>query len=558
MTHIAPRNALGFSLATILVGAPLSCGVDGSPPGADGSSSAGGTSNASEGSNPDGSAGESEGGDSSGVPDGPWLPGIASTLHPGLPNGEPVACEWDWFIGHLFFQRNDAQPDAHSPRRMYSASCDTDTSTPRLFTSLTIGSKVDSGLGGVSGVITVSTLDPATGAVVVDETHHFPECRSMHGIATASDCGTVAALCRISNTANDADHDAVATGPDPEWMTNENICGNEDKMNDHMWLYEWPDGDLSQDPVKVIVHKSIGSWEYGSNYLRYAEADDSYGIALKTTVGEKDVGSGCHEADTFLILNREDYQYAPENERGWVWACATGHTIHNRPAYDPTTNKYAMLCSTDWNDQETQGLNEIAFRLEDGPKNVVHYATGGSIRIKGGAGPLVPREGGGFLGLLVGEPTMTEDPEYTSPTQIGLVTLDATGEQEGEIRWYPNDGIGFYGWPQLGPLGNGRYLLAWGEGYQAGTADNNGDRNAALVLPQTFWMMEIDEGGNPLTSQTEVSEAGWGETNEMIPLGAGRVAWSFIPDDRKDLATGTYPHCNQDLVHYVYTSSTQP
>ncbi|MEM6291005.1 MAG: hypothetical protein AAGA54_07050 [Myxococcota bacterium] len=501
---------------------------------------------------------DSAGDDTDGEPSDPWLPGIQSTLHPDLPGGAPVACEWDWFIGHLFFQRNDAQPDAHSPRRMYSASCDTHTDAPRLYTSLTVGAKVDSGLGGVSGVITVGTLNAQTGAVEVNETYHFPECRSMHGIAASSDCGTVAALCRTANTSTGEDHDAVANGPDPAWMTNENVCGNEDKMNDHMWLYEWPDGDLSAEPIKVIVHKSIGSWEYGSNYLRYAESQDTYGIAVKATVGEKDVGSGCHEADTFLVLDRADYRFFPESERGWVWACATGHTIHNRPAFDPATGKYAMLCSTDWNDEGEADRNEIAFRLEDAPKDVVHYATGGSIRIKGGAGPLVPRDTGGFLGLIVGDPTMTPDPDYASPTQIGLVGFDAEGDPTGEIRWFDNEGQGFHGWPQLGPLGGDRYLLAWGEGYQAGSAESNGERNAALVLPQTFWMMEIDGDGNALTAPAEVTEAGWGETNEMVSLGDGRVAWSFVPNDRRDPETGTYPSCNQDLVHYVYTSASMP
>ena len=32
-----------------------------------------------------------------------------------------------------------------------------------------------------------------------------------------------------------------------------------------MWLYEWTNGDIQSEPRKYIVHKSIGSWEYGNN-----------------------------------------------------------------------------------------------------------------------------------------------------------------------------------------------------------------------------------------------------------------------------------------------------
>ena len=73
-----------------------------------------------------------------------------------------------------------------------------------------------------------------------------------------------------------------------------------------MWLYEWENGDLSAPPKKIIVHKSIGSWEYGQNYLRYAESDNTYGIALKTTVGND---LDCHELDSYMILKRFDWEF---------------------------------------------------------------------------------------------------------------------------------------------------------------------------------------------------------------------------------------------------------
>lgn len=503
---------------------------------------------------------------------GLWTPGITATAQTSLPDDEPLACEWDWTIGQLALYPN--YDEGHMPRRMYMASCGTDTPNPTVFTSYTVGTKVDAGYTGTSGAITASAFNPQTGALEVQETHHFPECRSMHGVATRSDCGLVAALCRIPNTATGADYDAVDTFTGSDWMTNENTCNG--KMNDHMWLYEWPDGDLTKVPTKIIVHKSIGSWEYGSNYLRYGEVPgseaafipmDSYGISLKATVGPE---GGCHEADSFTILNRATYEFS--NTRGWQWACAHGHTIHNRVAYDPPVEfdprsrkqgTYAVLCSTDWNDDGIADEAELAFRLDDGQKDVIQHLprmTNNANYIKGAAGPIIARDGGGFLGIFVGEPPPGgAGYDDTTPVQLGLVSYDASGARLGGVVWVASDPVAYYSWPQLASLGDDRYLLAWGEGYHAGTKTSDVDRNLQLRVPSTYWMMEIDGDGNKLTSPQEVTNAGWGERNEMVSLGDGRVAWSFVPDDRLMPGATVGPDCNQDtLMHYVYTSSTQP
>jgi len=480
---------------------------------------------------------------------GPFTPGINSTVQDSLPDGEPVACEWDWTIRLLApFQHNQ---EGHAPRRMYNATCGSDTPNPRMYTSYTVGTKVDAGLTGTSGAITETVFNPATEKMEVGATHHFPECRSMHGVAAGADCGVVAALCRIENTAPGSDHDAVAGSSSADWMTNENLCG--EKMNDHMWLYEWPDGDLSKDPVKVIVHKSIGSWEYGSNYLRFGENDNTYGIALKATVGE---GTDCHEADSYMVLDRSDYSLT---NRGWDWACATGHTVQNRPAYDPSNKKYGMLCSTDWNKAGTPNEVEVAFHREDQPKALIqHLSRYNALWIKGGAGPLIPRDGGGFLGLLVGEPLpLSSTYDDTVPTQIGLVSYDTEGEQVGEVRWIASNPEAFLSWPQLVALGGDRYLVGWGEGYHVGTkGEDNRDRNLSFRIPWSYHAMEISGDGEILTAVAELEDAGWGEMNEMVPLGEGRVAWSYVPEDRRDPTSDEAPPCNQDsLVHYVYTSS---
>ena len=439
---------------------------------------------------------------------------------------------------------------------MYNASCNGDTANPKLFTSYTVGTKVDAGLTGTSGAITVNTFNPETGAVEVESTHHFPECRSMHGIAAGKNCGLVAALCRIENTAQGADYDPIASHTNSAWLTNENVCGNTNKMNDHMWLYEWPDGDLSKTPTKIIVHKSIGSWEYGSDYLRFGENDNSYGIGLKTTVGAE---TDCHEADSYMILDRNNYSFM---KRGWHWACATGHTIQNRPAFDETSKQYAMLCSTDWNAENTPDEVELAFRMETGKKQVIqHLSRNGPLWIKGGAGPLIPREGGGFIGLFVGESLpLSLSYDDTIPTSIGLLNFDASGAQVGTVQWIAQHETAFYSWPQLAALGGDRYLVGWGEGYHAGSkvGKDEPERNLSLKLPWTYWVMEINGDGKALTSPSEVKNADWGELNEMVSLGDGRVAWTYVPEDRRQEGSIVAPTCNQkSLVHYVYTSANK-
>lgn len=492
---------------------------------------------------------------------GTRTPGVTQTVQSELPNEEPLACEWDWTIRLLApFQHFQ---EGHAPRRMYFASCNTDTDNPVLISSYTIGEKVDAGYNGTSGAITISAFNPETGALEVQGTQHFPECRSMHGVAVSADCSTIAALCRTPVGRTDADHDAISGHPDEDWLTNENHCNNDspDKVNDHMWLYEWDAGDITQEPNKVIVHKSIGSWEFGQNQLRYGEDDNTYGISLKATVGEP---GSCHEADTFLILDRSDYRYVSQRDRGWVWACATGHTIHNRSAYNPTSQKYAMLCSTDWNEENLADMTEVAFHREDLDENVIqHIPRYSALWIKGGAGPIIPRtDAAGFLGIIVGEPPPGgAGYDDATPTQLGLVRFDGEGELQGGVNWLASDDDSYFSWPQLAPLGGDRYLLAWGAGLRVSDELSGPARNVSLRLPWTYWMMEIDAEGNALTGPTEVTDAGWGEVNEMVALGDGRVAWSYVeaPADRRTTSDVSAPNCNQpELVHFVYTSETAP
>lgn len=47
----------------------------------------------------------------------------------------------------------------------------------------------------------------------------------------------------------------------------------------------------------------------------------------------------------------------------------------DRPAYDPPTHEYAMLCSTDWSNEGLSYRVAISFRMEDeGQDTELHYA----------------------------------------------------------------------------------------------------------------------------------------------------------------------------------------
>jgi hypothetical protein len=329
-------------------------------------------------------------------------------------------------------------------------------------------------------------------------------------------------------------------------MTNPVECGD-GKLNDEMWLYEWTDGDLQSTPKRYIVHKSIGSWEYGNNYLVYGENDDSYGIAIKATVGDT---NACHEADAYLVLDRSNYSFA--EQRGWTWACATGHTLFNRPAYNAGSKKYAMMCSTDYNEGEIGGLGAVAFRLEDGPTHEFHYVNVDGIANKGGASVLLPEGNDGFMGLLVGvsEPVKPQGYPELPPTSIGLAHFNASGELVGQVRRVAADENAYLSYPQLVKLAQDRYLLGFGVMHPVNAPDNS--YGSSHRIPYEYWIVEINAQGHFITSPQKLENTGWGEQDQMVNLGHGRAAWAYIPDPALPDPTS----CNSDSLQFtVYHTS---
>ncbi|MEM7183586.1 MAG: hypothetical protein AAF518_21950 [Spirochaetota bacterium] len=468
------------------------------------------------------------------------------TLVQSLPAGKPTCCEHEWTIRYLHYH-----PAAVVPRRMYFASCKTKSKAPKLFASFSLGKnakhpKPDPS----SGAILESRYDEASGKLLpVGKTRHFPECVWMEGIAVSDDCRTIAALCRRKYGDRDYDVNALAKHPNKDWMTQPKCA----KLS--MWMYEWKNGDIHSKPKKILLHKAVDySWEYGNNYLRMG-SDKTYGVAIKSRV--VDPRGQCHEADAFLVMKQGSYDMT---RRGYYWACGTGHTTFNRPAFNPYTQKYAMLCGTDYSETRKSGqFTGFWFRPEGKASKEFGYTNNvGSIRSKGGTAKLLPLADGGFLGVVVGAPgrlrAESKYPKFPG-TAIGLVRFSKRGKVKKKIKWIVKKRNTYLSYPQLTRLGKNRYLLGYGE--MKRIKDGNDTNDESYRVPHTYYVREIDVDGRPLDKTKVVENAGWGEQDEMVSLGKGRVGWAYIPSPA--LQSGnTIPSCNSSSLQLsVYSSEAR-
>lgn len=476
---------------------------------------------------------------------------ITSTPAP-VPNGLATACEDPWTIRLLNYD-----PTPVVPRRMYFASCTPPSGAPRLFVSATLTSATavsasEDAFAGNSGVVLEADLKEGSGLVPNGTVQTFPECREMHGIAAKSDCSVVAVLCRratyaSTSTTNPPTKDMVAAIADQSsraWLT-QPVSADGTKTSDEEWLYEWPTGDITKTPGTYVASKAIGSWEYGSQYLSFGEKDNTYGLSLKSTVFGSN-GNDRHEGDALLIVDRGTYSI--DLTRGWTWGCATGHTIFNHLAYNPATSAYAVTCGTDSGAVASNGSGLAGVWLHPEkaakPTGVQDEALWKSLSFGGGPTSLLPLDDGGYVGVLAGAVgSVAADTDYRSSgpvSAIGLVRYDSGGDLVGSVHWVVSRPGTFLSYPQLAPLGNGTFLLGYGE--MAALADaatsGNGDE---LRIPGAFHVTQVDANGNPLGPDQTIANAGWGEQDQMVPLGAGRVGWAYVPSPAK---TGkTNPAC---------------
>lgn len=455
-----------------------------------------------------------------------------------VPGGLKTACESPWTIRLLHYD-----PTPIIPRRMYFASCTTPSGTPRMFVSATVTSATtvsSDGFAGTSGMVFAADLQGAN-LVQSGAARQLPECREMHGIAAKSDCSVVGVLCRRATNASKTGSptkDMVAALTDVakrNWLTQPKSTDGT-TSSDEEWLYEWPTGDLAANPGTYVASKAIGSWEYGRQELLFGEKDNTYGLSLKSTVYGPD-GNMRHEGDSLLIVDRSNYSI--NLSRGWTWGCGPGHTIFNHLAYNPATSQYAVTCGTDLGlDPSPAGFAGVWMHPEKGTtKGVKNEAFWKSLSFGGGPTSLLPLDDGGYLGVLAGASTAvvpSTDFRNSGPvSSIGLARYDQNGNLVGSIKWVVVNSGTFYSYPQLVSLGNGTFLLGYGEmvtlAAQQEAAAANKNIDDSFRIPSAFHVMQVDSSGAPLGPDQTLSNTGWGEQDQLVSLGAGRVGWAYLP-----------------------------
>ncbi len=116
---------------------------------------------------------------------------------------------------------------------------------------------------------------------------------------------------------------------------------------------------------------------------------------------------------------------------------------------------------------------------------------------------------------------------------IGLARYDKDGNLSGPINWVVDKAGTFLSYPQLVALGDGTFVLGYGDmvtlaANQAATAAGM-NIDDQFRIPSAYHVMQVDANGTPLGPDQTLSNAGWGEQDQMASLGAGRVGWAYIP-----------------------------
>lgn len=487
-----------------------------------------------------------------------------------LPCCRGTAGEYPWVIRILSYH-----PGAVVPRRMYSTSCTTG-GVRKFFASLTTYTTA----GAHVGMVISGDVNASTGAVSNFSSREFPACKDMSGIVADASCSTVAALCRRSSGSTGATRDLVANLPNTatgnswkDWLTAESY-------DDQMWLYEWKGTPATPTNASsafnsYVVSKAInqagrqGSWEFGHQNL--VMSSSHYGVSLKSTTG-KDVNGTQHQGDSFIAVTRvaTPTSTSIDTTRGWLWACASGHTLTNRPVLS-TTGAFGAFCMTDWtgvtNDTKgaiwmrVQGQNAV--KIQDVYASLQQGAT--ELRFNGGNTSILPIANGEFLGVIVG----SSSPTVAERSKIGLVKMNSAGGRLSTL-WIKSSTTHFLSYPQLVSLGNDaagtpRYLLGWGQMMASGTNQTTSfdspSPDQTQRLATKYFVQEIDGNGNAKSAVKELTH-GWGEQDQMVSLGAKRAGWVYRPDGRIKLSTdGTtvtsMPSPNSpDVIFMTYTSTS--
>jgi len=107
------------------------------------------------------------------------------------------------------------------------------------------------------------------------------------------------------------------------------------------------------------------------------------------------------------------------------------------------------------------------------------------------------------------------------------------------------------GHPQLAALGDGSYLLGYAH-LRDHLSDARGDLD--YQVPWRHFIQHIDGAGNALGDAIEVPGIGWGEQDQWISLGQGRVAWLYhanpeLTDRRVDQPPCSHAELQLSVYH---------
>jgi len=568
--HLTKILVLGLSALT-----PACSGDDGgSSGGADGG---GGSGDAGEGDGggPDGGAdgggdGQTTDGGSGPTPPPPPPGGldpagsVQTTTFDEIPGGLPLGLE-DYYSFHFI----GGPANVSSAQQMYFDSCQTEDGETRFFASMSVGNSEDCpsdqryGQGGCHGGLVEATYQEDTGLVATGRSAFLPECIEGYGVAAGPNCETVGLLCRRENRAADnaeLTKNSLLTHPEAEWMTHpDNAEAGGESTMEEIWLYEWPDGDITGTPERYVVHRAIGT-SYGKYSLVLGD-DDTYGIGIRS-----DVFSGVimHSADALLVLDHSTFDFT---NRGYHWSCGAGHTTTNYIGYNPFSGQYASHCLTDHNADGVSGSGQMFTWTESGKENSywLNYFWEDGAEI-GAAASIRPTSDGGWIAAMVTAPSLT-GPTDTSfvesgaPTWIGLGRFTPDGVLIGEVQWVVADEEGLVSHPQLASLGDDRFVLGYGSMRRFST-DFDGDPGWTIDLkvPQEYHLFEVDAEGVQTSEQLDLPlDVGWGAWDELVPLGDGRVAWAYTPTATLEADPGdkVNPIIRDRLNAHVYTSAAQ-
>ncbi|MCP4745669.1 MAG: hypothetical protein GY874_05930, partial [Desulfobacteraceae bacterium] len=288
-----------------------------------------------------------------------------------LPGGFANAGE-RYILPHYLARINKNGP-SKVPIRTYFASCDEDTDTPRMFVSVSLKddrSTADPELESV-GKPTVGSIfeviyDPDTGGLVRtgNEVVLDPFYES-HGITASSDCSRVAVLVHTHEepfsetepyTKDLVEARMKAEGASTSKIDQPNnidLIDDDDSETDvmyhgEMWLLEWNNQKLTEEPNKYVIHKAVGGQPMGPATLIYAEDDNTYGASF--TTGRFGSSGGRHKSGALMVINRDIWTIDEGiniDGRGWNWECGIGHVIHMRAFYNPYSEEYGSLCTND-------------------------------------------------------------------------------------------------------------------------------------------------------------------------------------------------------------------